>query len=88
MDHRVTDVTDDLVTFETTYRSPRWTNPQLSRSTLRFLDAGSLATFLDGAGLPVTDQWGDWDRSPLTDASPEIITVANARLGVQRLDLL
>ena len=66
----------DLVSFTTAYSSPAWERALISRSTLRFLSAGSLAAFLTGAGLAVEAQFGDWDRSPLTDASPEIITVA------------
>jgi hypothetical protein len=48
----------------------------MSRSTLRFLDADSLSTFLTDAGFAIEEQFGDWDRSPLTDRSPEIITIA------------
>ena len=69
-------VTGDTVSFTTTYTSPAWDEPKLSRSTLRFLDAGSLASFLSGAGLVISEQYGDWDRQPLTAASPEIITIA------------
>ena len=28
------------------------------------------------AGLAIEDQFGDWARQPVTEASPEIITVA------------
>jgi hypothetical protein len=48
----------------------------LGRSTLRFLDADSVSWFLSDAGLAIEEQFGDWDRQPLTDASPEIITIA------------
>jgi SAM-dependent methyltransferase len=76
MQHQVTAVADDLVSFETTYASPSWPRPQVSSSTLRFLDADAVDRFLVGAGLRVVEQFGDWDRSPLTEASPEIITIA------------
>lgn len=66
----------DLVSFTMAYTSPTWERPKVSRSTLRFLDAESLASFLSGAGLAIEEQFGDWERQPLTDASPEIITVA------------
>ena len=66
----------DVVSFTATYTSPSWDEPLVSRSTLRFLDAASLSAFLSGAGLTIEEQHGDWDRRPLTDASPEIITVA------------
>ena len=77
MEHQVELPTDgEFVSFTTTFTSPGWHRPQTSRSTLRFLDAGSLAGFLADAGLDVAEQYGDWDRQPLTEASPEIITIA------------
>lgn len=66
------------VSFEHTFTSPEWPDAKSSRSTLRFLDAPSLAGFLAEAGLTIDTQFGDWDRSPLTAASPEIITIARA----------
>jgi SAM-dependent methyltransferase len=71
-----TPVQGKLVRFTTTFTSPGWDRPQTSRSTLRFLDTESLADFLTDAGLVIEEQFGDWDRAPLTDASPEIITIA------------
>jgi SAM-dependent methyltransferase len=50
--------------------------PQVSRSTLRFLDAAALDALLAGVGLVIAQQFGDFDGSPLTPASPEIITIA------------
>jgi SAM-dependent methyltransferase len=66
---------DGTVSFATTYTSPAWDRPQVSHSTLRFLGPGALAGFLSAAGLAVEQQFGDWDRQPLSAASPEIITV-------------
>lgn len=43
---------------------------------MRFLDAASLSSFLSDAGLVIEEQFGDWDRTPVTNASPEIITIA------------
>jgi SAM-dependent methyltransferase len=77
MEHEVeTPVEGDLVRFTTTYTSRTWDRPQMSRSTLRFLDADSLSAFLSGAGLAIEEQFGDWTRGPLTDTAPEIITIA------------
>ena len=42
---------------------------------VRFLDVDSSSVFLADAGLTIEQQFGDWDRSPLMDTSPEIITV-------------
>lgn len=69
-------VRGDLVRFTQTYTSPRWAAPRASTSTLRFLDAASLRERLASAGLVVHAQFGDWDRTPLHDSSPEIITIA------------
>jgi SAM-dependent methyltransferase len=67
---------DGTVSFATTYTGPGWDRPQVSHSTLRFLGPGALAGFLSGAGLAVEQQFGDWDRRPLSATSPEIITIA------------
>lgn len=66
----------DLVSFTTTYTSPSWDEPRYSHSTLRFLDAETLSEFLAEAGLAVDEQYGFWDRQPLTPNSKEIITFA------------
>ena len=71
-----TPVEGDIVRFTHTFTSSSWDRPQVSQSTLRFLDADSLSSFLLNAGLVIEEQFGDWDRQPLTDTSPEIITIA------------
>ncbi|MGW2462857.1 class I SAM-dependent methyltransferase [Streptomyces sp. NPDC001761] len=62
--------------FTETYAGPGWPAPRVNHGVLRFLDADTLETFLAEAGLAVTEQYGDWSRGPLTDTSPEIVTVA------------
>ena len=69
-------VDDRVVTFTHTFTSARWNQPQVSTSTLRFFDAPSLSPLLVGAGFAIVEQFGDWDRTPVTAASPEIITIA------------
>jgi SAM-dependent methyltransferase len=77
MRHEVdTPVESDIVRFTTTFESARWAHPKVSRSTLRFLDANTLSTFLFEAGLTVAEQFGDWGRRPVSETSPEIITLA------------
>ena len=71
-----TPVIGDRLTFSGTYTSPAWEHSEVSWSTLRFLTRKKLTEFLSGAGLEVEAQFGNWDRSPLTAESPEIITVA------------
>jgi hypothetical protein len=68
----------DLVSFTTTYTSPSWDAQETSDSTLRFLDADALASFLAEAGLVIHERYGDFGRGPLTGASPEIVIVAGA----------
>jgi SAM-dependent methyltransferase len=80
MEHDVeTPVEGEVVRFTTTFTSPSWDQPQVSRSTLRFLDADSLSAFLSGAGMAIEKQFGDWTRHPLTATRPEIITIARRR---------
>lgn len=71
-----TPVRGDRVAFTSTVTSSAWDGPWTSHSTLRFLDAGTLSGFLSEAGLEIAEQFGDWDRGPLTGTSPEIITFA------------
>lgn len=66
----------DRVSFTHTFTSSGWDHPQVSRSTLRFLDANSLRSFLTDAGLEIAEQYGDWNSQSLTASSPEIITFA------------
>jgi SAM-dependent methyltransferase len=75
----IDEVEGELVTFTHTYTSPAWPSPRTSQSTLRFLPAASLARFLAEAGFEIAEQYGDWDRAPLVDTSPEIITIARRR---------
>jgi SAM-dependent methyltransferase len=76
MAQQVERVEGELVHFTLTFSSPEWERPEVSHSTLRFLDVCALGAFLFDANLIIEEQFGDWDRSPLTDASPEIITIA------------
>ncbi len=69
-------VADDVVHIESVLTVPGSGGEQVAHSSLRFLDPETLAGFLADAGLVIDEQYGDWDRSPLTGASPEIITVA------------
>ncbi|MFI6292612.1 class I SAM-dependent methyltransferase [Nonomuraea sp. NPDC050790] len=76
VDVEVREVTEKRVTFTQTYTSPAWERPEVSWSTLRFLGRAELAAFLAEAGLEVEAQYGDWGREPLSETSPEIITIA------------
>jgi hypothetical protein len=65
-----------FLSFTLILTNPLWDSPEISTSTLRFLDTESLARFLTSSDLVIEEQFGDWDRQPLTEVSPEIITVA------------
>jgi SAM-dependent methyltransferase len=69
-------VDGDLVTFRSYASGPAVGGFKETVSTLRFLDAAGVARFLNEAGLIMEEQYGYWDRSPLTDDSPEIILIA------------
>ena len=71
-------VQGDRVTFTSTYEGVRWDSPQVTTSTLRFLDTHGLRSFLAEAGLMIEEQYGDWGRGQVTQASPELITVARS----------
>jgi SAM-dependent methyltransferase len=71
----ISSVTGQLVTYETCIRFPggeRITIPD----TLRFMDQAGVAGFLAEAGFTDVTWYGDWDRSPFSPVSPEIIAVA------------
>ena len=69
-------VAGDVVRFSNSYRRADWERAERSRSTLRFLAADTLASFLATAGFAIEAQFGDWDRSPVVASSPEIIAIA------------
>jgi SAM-dependent methyltransferase len=69
-------VADDLVHINSVLTTPATGGEQIVRSSLRFLHPQALAGFLADAGLVIEEQYGSWDRAPLTGTSPEIITIA------------
>ncbi|MDH6140300.1 SAM-dependent methyltransferase [Kitasatospora sp. GP30] len=74
--HDVDSVVDDVVAFHGTVADPDGTVLLVEHARLRFLDLAALNGFLVAAGFEIEAQYGDWDRSPITAASREIITVA------------
>ncbi|WP_338700152.1 methyltransferase domain-containing protein [Streptomyces sp. Q6] len=75
----VRDFDGRTVTFTTTFASPAWAAPEVSRSTLRFLAPDELDGFLGEAGFAVEARYGDFDGSPFAADSPEIISVCRVR---------
>jgi SAM-dependent methyltransferase len=72
-------VDERIVTSTSTFASPGWERAEVSRGSLRFVDAETLNSFLAEAGFVIEAQYGDWSQSPLTEVSPEIITIARRR---------
>jgi SAM-dependent methyltransferase len=76
MAHEVRTVARDRVTFTVTYSCPRWRDDEVSWSTLRFLDAAALTSFLSETGFAVDSLLGSWNGDPHTPTSEEIIVIA------------
>jgi SAM-dependent methyltransferase len=76
VEYAVEDVKGDVVWLTETLSGQWWDRPQTERGALRFLSTEALTTFLHEAGFVVDEEFGDWNRGPLTEASEEIITFA------------
>ena len=76
---QTTDATHDRVTFDAHSLFAADGRELVSRSTLRFRNRDEVASSLDGAGFTVQTVYGDWDRSPASPSSPELIFVARRR---------
>jgi SAM-dependent methyltransferase len=72
--YEVRKVEGDLVTFAEMTDGGRW-HGRVDLDTLRFLPRLELDHFLARAGLQVETYYGDWNRGPLTEDSPEIIAL-------------
>ena len=48
----------------------------VATTTLRFMSRDQLAAFLAESGFTNITWFGDWDRSAISSASPEIIVIA------------
>lgn len=68
-------VAGELVTYETHFRFAA-DDVAVAPSVLRFMDRERLAGLLAQAGFTDLVWYGDWDRSPPSATSPEIIVVA------------
>lgn len=65
----------ERVTFETHFRfAPD--DVVVATTTLRFMSRETLAAFLAEAGFTEVTSYGDWDKSPDSATSPEIIVIA------------
>lgn len=62
-------------TYESRFRFPG-EEPVVAVDRLRFVGAADLDRRLQATGFEEVHMYGDWDRSPLTPNSPEIVVVA------------
>jgi len=76
--YRVEDVRDDRVCYVETTRSRMGEVLREDCSWLRFLGPEHLGKLLLEGGFEVERQFGTWKTEPITDSSPEIITLARA----------
>ncbi|WP_329111658.1 class I SAM-dependent methyltransferase [[Kitasatospora] papulosa] len=74
--HDVDAVAGDIVTIRGTVAEPDGRVLRVFGESLRFLDVAKLNGFLVEAGFEIEDQYGDWNREPVTASSREIITIA------------
>jgi SAM-dependent methyltransferase len=74
--HEVESVDGGVVTLTETTGDASGAVLRVDRGTLRFLDVPALAGFLTEAGFAIDQQYGDWQRGPITALSREIVTVA------------
>jgi hypothetical protein len=79
--YEVLDVTGDVVTLTETTSERDGQPLRVDRGQLRFLGTDILTTSLTNAGFEIEAQYGNWDRTPLTRISPEVITVARRPAG-------
>lgn len=75
--YTVDSVVGDVVSFSETTTETDGTLLRHDSCDLRFLDLPTLNGFLDESGFVVEEQFGDWDRTPVTVTSREIITIAS-----------
>ncbi len=68
----------DLAHCEIHYRFDRTGEHLVSRNALRFRPRATLERQLTRSGFAVAEVYGNWDRSPLTPTSPEMIFIAHA----------
>lgn len=74
----VTPFDGHTVSFTHTFTGDHPALPQISRSTLRFLDERGVDDLLRDGGLRVEDRFGDFQGGAVTANSPEMITIARA----------
>ena len=75
MHYEIKSVDRSFVTFATHFRFSV-EDVVVADHTVRFMDRDELGRFLADAGFSDIVWYGDWDRSPMSPGSPEIIVTA------------
>lgn len=68
--------TAPLVSYDTFNRNLRTQEQQTSRDVLAFRDEHELRSNVERAGFIVTDVFGNWDKQPAVQQTPELIVIA------------
>jgi len=76
--HNVVRLDEDCVTFSESYTFHPTNETVTSVSTLRFVTRALIERYAQDAGFEVATVKGDWDGSPFTEQSPEIIVELRA----------
>ncbi len=74
--HQVEGPDADVVSVTETTTDADGTVLRVDQARMRFLDVVPLRGFLTRAGFEIEEQFGDWERGPITAESREIITIA------------
>jgi SAM-dependent methyltransferase len=74
-------VDGEVVRLTETMTGQWWEQPRVGHGALRFLSPEKLNAFLDEAGFAADEQYGDFDRGPITGTSNVIVTIARRRAG-------
>lgn len=77
--HQCVAVDLPLVAYDTHTRNIRTGELTTSRDNLAFRDEADLRMSLERVGFDVVDVFGDWDRTPPTAGSPELIVISRKR---------
>ena len=78
MSYRVTEKVDGVTDLIEVTAEPNGDVLREDHASMRFLPNQDLLEHLTASGFEIEAQFGDWDRSPLTTTSREIITIAQA----------
>ena len=76
IEHDLQWIEDDKVCFHTHHYFPKTTSPMTNESILRFAAQNDIEDLLSECGFSSLHWQGDWDGSPVTDDSPELIVQA------------